>query len=110
MGGRITRFKSGFGPGERPAPDGDIRRSCASANMEGRAKEIIRWTEMGELETKAAALEEDQGFLHASRERSNCAILRQKNRECHELCVSGLAHAGFRYGYALMRSSNIMAN
>jgi transposase-like protein len=29
--------------------------------------------------------------------------------ECHELCVSGLAHAGFRYGHALKRSSNIMA-
>jgi hypothetical protein len=24
-------------------------------------------------------------------------------RECHELCVSGLAHAGFRYGHALKR-------
>ena len=22
-------------------------------------------------------------------------------RECHELCVSGLAHAGFRYSHAL---------
>ena len=31
------------------------------------------------------------------------------NGECHELCVSGLAHAGFRYGHALKRSSNIMA-
>ena len=30
-------------------------------------------------------------------------------RECHELCVSGLAHAGFRYSHALKRSSNIMA-
>ncbi|WP_411976636.1 GNVR domain-containing protein [Sulfitobacter faviae] len=29
--------------------------------------------------------------------------------ECHELCVSGLAHAGFRYSHALKRSSNIMA-
>jgi len=31
-------------------------------------------------------------------------------RECHELCVSGPAHAGFRYGHALKRSSNIIAN
>jgi transposase InsO family protein len=31
-------------------------------------------------------------------------------RECHELCVSGPAHAGFRYGHALNRSSNIIAN
>ena len=31
------------------------------------------------------------------------------DRECHELCVSGLAHAGFRYSHALKRSSNIMA-
>ena len=31
-------------------------------------------------------------------------------RECHELCVSGLAHAGFRYGHALKRSSNMIAN
>jgi transposase-like protein len=30
--------------------------------------------------------------------------------ECHELCVSGLAHAGFRYGHALKRSSNRIAN
>ncbi len=30
--------------------------------------------------------------------------------ECHELCVSGLAHAGFRYGHALKRSSNMIAN
>ncbi|MBS1301354.1 efflux transporter outer membrane subunit, partial [Loktanella sp. SALINAS62] len=29
-------------------------------------------------------------------------------RECHELCVSGLAHAGFRYSYALKRSSNMI--
>lgn len=28
-------------------------------------------------------------------------------RECHELCVSGPAHAGFRYGHALKRSSNM---
>ena len=32
-----------------------------------------------------------------------------ENRECHELCVSGLAHAGFRYNYALKRSSNMIA-
>ena len=32
------------------------------------------------------------------------------SRECHELCVSGLAHAGFRYGHALKRSSNMIAN
>jgi len=31
-------------------------------------------------------------------------------RECPELCVSGLAHAGFRYGHALKRSSNMIAN
>jgi type I restriction enzyme, S subunit len=31
-------------------------------------------------------------------------------RECHELCVSGLAHAGFRYGHALKRTSNMIAN
>src|SRR6056297_386599 len=31
-------------------------------------------------------------------------------RECHELCVSGLAHAGFRYGHALKRLSNMIAN
>ena len=31
-------------------------------------------------------------------------------RECHELCVSGLAHAGFRYDHALKRSSNMIAN
>jgi hypothetical protein len=30
--------------------------------------------------------------------------------ECHDLCVSGLSHAGFRYCHALKRSSNIMAN
>ena len=30
--------------------------------------------------------------------------------ECHKLCVSGLAHAGFRYGHALKRSSNMIAN
>ncbi len=31
-------------------------------------------------------------------------------RECHELCVSGPAHAVFRYGHALKRSSNMLAN
>ena len=31
-------------------------------------------------------------------------------RECPELCVSELAHAGFRYGHALKRSSNMIAN
>ena len=31
-------------------------------------------------------------------------------RECPELCVSGLAHAGFRYRHALKRSSNMIAN
>ena len=30
--------------------------------------------------------------------------------ECHVLCVSGLAHAVFRYGRALKRSSNMIAN
>ena len=30
--------------------------------------------------------------------------------ECHEVCVSGPAHAVFRYGHALKRSSNIIAN
>ncbi len=30
--------------------------------------------------------------------------------ECHEVCVSGPAHAGFRYGHALKRSSNMIAN
>jgi len=31
-------------------------------------------------------------------------------REFHELCVSGLAHAGFRYGHALKRWSNMIAH
>ena len=30
--------------------------------------------------------------------------------ECPELCVSELAHAGYRYGHALKRSSNMIAN
>lgn len=33
-----------------------------------------------------------------------------EGRECPKLCVSGLAHACFRYGYALKRSVNIIAN
>src|SRR6056297_1194280 len=33
-----------------------------------------------------------------------------QGRECHELCVSGLAHAGFRYGHALKHLSNMIAN
>ena len=33
-----------------------------------RAKDVIKWADNGGLETKAAALEEDQGFLHTSRE------------------------------------------
>jgi hypothetical protein len=32
------------------------------------------------------------------------------DRECHEVCVSELGHTDFRYGNALKRSSNIMAN
>ncbi len=34
----------------------------------------------------------------------------RKRRECHELCVSDPAHAGFRYDHALKRSSNMIAN
>src|SRR6056297_2344368 len=30
--------------------------------------------------------------------------------ECHELCVSGPVHAGFKYSHALKRSSNMIAN
>ena len=30
--------------------------------------------------------------------------------ECPELCVSCPAHAGFRYGHALKRSANMIAN
>ena len=40
-------------------------------------------------------------------------LLRQEGftaGECHELSVSGSAHAGFRYGHALKRSSNMIAN
>ena len=33
----------------------------------------------------------------------------RKTWECHELCVSVMAHAGFRFGHALKRSSNIIA-
>ena len=33
-----------------------------------------------------------------------------RTRECPELCVSGAAHAGFRYVHALKRSSNMIAN
>ena len=33
-----------------------------------------------------------------------------KRRECPELCVSGVAHAGFRYGHALKRVSNMIAS
>ena len=48
-----------------------------------------------------------KALLVASEDRN----LRKQDRigECHELCVSGLAHAGFRYSHALKRSSNIMA-
>ncbi len=31
-------------------------------------------------------------------------------RECHELCVSALSHAVFRYGHALKRSSHMISN
>jgi LysR family nitrogen assimilation transcriptional regulator len=37
-------------------------------------------------------------------------LVQPPNGECHELCVSGPAHAGFRYGHALKRSSNMIAN
>ena len=40
----------------------------------------------------------------------NGKVIRLKTRECPELCVSELAHAGFRYGHALKRSSNMIAN
>ena len=33
-----------------------------------------------------------------------------KRRECPELCVSGVAHAGFRYCHALKRVSNMIAS
>ena len=36
-------------------------------------------------------------------------LIQTARGECHELCVSGLAHAGFRYGHALKRSSNMIA-
>ncbi len=38
------------------------------------------------------------------------AAARLKLWECLKLCVSGLTHAGFRYGHALKRSSNKIAN
>ena len=38
----------------------------------------------------------------------NCYVI--DGGECHELCVSGPVHAGFRYGHALKRSSNMIAN
>ena len=36
--------------------------------------------------------------------------LSPRERECPKLCVSGLAHWGFRYGQALKRSAYIIAN
>jgi len=41
------------------------------------------------------------------------ALYRKPNsskRECHKFCVSGPAHAVFRYCHALKRSSNMIAN
>ena len=32
------------------------------------------------------------------------------DRECHNLCVSVPVHAGFRFGHALKRCSNMIAN
>ena len=51
------------------------------------------WYEL--LQGDATSVAADKGYINAERE--------AEFRECHELCVSGLAHAGFRYGHALKR-------
>ncbi|WP_445811070.1 flagellin, partial [Yoonia sp.] len=48
---------------------------------------------------------EDADFAMESTNLAKSQILQQASRECPELCVSELAHAGFRYGHALKRSS-----
>ncbi len=54
-----------------------------------------------------------RALLHASLGRANIRHnmhVRRSLGECHELCVSGPTHAGFRYCHALKRSSNMIAN
>ena len=67
------------------------------------------------LEHKGAktGLITNDGFrdiLHIARHQRVEHYSIQHDRECPELCVSELAHAGFRYGHALKRSSNMIAN
>jgi len=54
----------------------------------------------------------DTRTLFGQYQQGNEAAIRHEGdlRECPELCVSALTHAGFRYGYALKRSSNRIAN
>lgn len=58
----------------------------------------------------------DNGIQFAEQPRNRNSVTFRKMRfdlicgECPELCVSGAAHAGFRYVHALKRSSNMIAN
>uniref|UniRef100_UPI0035B660DC ribbon-helix-helix domain-containing protein n=1 Tax=Yunchengibacter salinarum TaxID=3133399 RepID=UPI0035B660DC len=63
---------------------------------------------------KAWADQQVRSRRYASASDYLCDLVRQDQQgvlwECHELCVSGLAHAGFKHGHALKRSSNMIAN
>ena len=66
----------------------------------------------------ASVLEMSEGKGHSSLEtvagkrlsNTDFGTFEDQTGECHELCVSCPAHAGFRYGHALKRSSNMIAN
>ena len=70
------------------------------------SRRVVGWSAQSRMTTDLAL----QALLMAVwRRKPMDRVTVHSDRECHELCVSGLAHAGFRYGHALKRSSNIMA-
>jgi transposase len=79
-----------------------IENMATAFTRRGAAPEQVSAAEVDKLHSKIGQLVVERDFLADASHR----LL----GECHEFCVSGPAHAGFRYGHALKRSSNIIAN
>ena len=76
--------------------------SLAPFKSNGRAVAVLGWIGLLIVTVAATAVFE--------RQRLFAELQAEAERECHELCVSIPVHAGFSYGHALKRSSNMIAN
>lgn len=96
--------------------DGQRWAEAGEAAWKEAVKEVLRGhaamarEELDEGEKLARSLLSSRRIGDLARLASTDAALQASPRECHEVCVSGLAHAGFRYCHALKRSSNMIAN